>query len=123
MRENAACSPAGTARRDRTLAPCGTAHAGGRPSTSIVGALAKLGAGAVTGSVSLISSASISLGDLIVSIPNLFVVRYGACPPDDPHNHGHAAIEALGPPLPSSVHHPHAATVSLETHAGSLPLP
>lgn len=63
---------------------------------SIVGALAKLSAGVVTGSMSMISSAVDSLGDLFVSIANLFVVRYGDSPPDEEHNYGHAKIEGLG---------------------------
>jgi ferrous-iron efflux pump FieF len=63
---------------------------------STVGALTKLSAGIVTGSMSLFSSAVDSLGDLIVSTANLFVVRYGDRPPDEEHNYGHAKIEGLG---------------------------
>lgn len=63
---------------------------------SVIGAVVKLGAGVVTGSMSMISSAIDSLGDLFVSIANLFVVRYGSRPPDDDHNYGHAKIEGLG---------------------------
>jgi cation diffusion facilitator family transporter len=63
---------------------------------SVVGAVAKLGAGAATGSMSLISSAVDSLGDLMVSTANLFVVRYGDRPADEEHNYGHAKIEGLG---------------------------
>jgi cation diffusion facilitator family transporter len=63
---------------------------------SILGALAKLAAGAATGSMSLISSAVDSLGDLIISTANFFVIRYGDRPPDQEHNYGHAKIEGLG---------------------------
>jgi cation diffusion facilitator family transporter len=63
---------------------------------SVVGALAKLTAGAVTGSMALVSSAVDSIGDLIVSTANFFVVRYGDQPPDEEHNYGHAKIEGLG---------------------------
>ncbi len=63
---------------------------------SIIGAVAKLGAGVVTGSMSMISSAADSLGDLIVSIANLFIVRYGEEPPDEEHNYGHTKIEGFG---------------------------
>jgi cation diffusion facilitator family transporter len=63
---------------------------------SVIGALVKLCAGVVTGSMSMISSAVDSLGDLIVSTANLFVVRYGDRPPDEEHNYGHAKIEGLG---------------------------
>jgi cation diffusion facilitator family transporter len=63
---------------------------------SVVGALTKLTAGMITGSMSMISSAVDSLGDLFVSIANLFVVRYADQPPDEEHNYGHAKIEGLG---------------------------
>ncbi len=63
---------------------------------SIFGAVVKLAAGVVTGSMSMISSAVDSCGDLLVSLANLFVVRYGDAPPDDDHNYGHAKIEGLG---------------------------
>jgi cation diffusion facilitator family transporter len=63
---------------------------------SVVGAIVKLAAGVVTGSMSMISSAVDSAGDLIVSIANLFVVRYGNRPPDEDHNYGHAKVEGLG---------------------------
>ncbi len=63
---------------------------------SIFGALAKLSAGIVTGSMSMISSAVDSLGDLFVSVANLFVVRYADQPADEDHNYGHAKIEGLG---------------------------
>lgn len=61
-----------------------------------IGAVAKLAAGAVTGSMSMISSAVDSLGDLLVSIVNVFVLRLSDAPPDDDHNYGHAKIEGLG---------------------------
>ena len=63
---------------------------------SIIGAISKAAAGVVTGSMSMISSAVDSLGDLFVSIANLFVVRYGDQPADEDHNYGHAKIEGLG---------------------------
>jgi ferrous-iron efflux pump FieF len=63
---------------------------------SVIGATVKLTAGIITGSMSMISSAVDSLGDLMVSLANLFVVRYGHQPPDDDHNYGHAKIEGLG---------------------------
>ena len=63
---------------------------------SVFGATTKLAAGVATGSMSMISSAVDSLGDLFVSIANLFVVRYGNLPPDEDHNYGHARIEGLG---------------------------
>jgi cation diffusion facilitator family transporter len=63
---------------------------------SLLGALTKLAAGVATSSMSMISSAVDSLGDLIVSMANLFVVRYGDRPPDEEHNYGHAKIEGLG---------------------------
>jgi len=63
---------------------------------SVIGATVKLTAGVVTGSMSMISSAVDSLGDLMVSLANLFVVRYGHQPPDEDHNYGHAKIEGLG---------------------------
>jgi cation diffusion facilitator family transporter len=63
---------------------------------SMLGAFTKLSVGISTGSMSMISSAVDSVGDLIVSIANLFVVRYADLPPDDDHNYGHAKIEGLG---------------------------
>jgi ferrous-iron efflux pump FieF len=64
--------------------------------SSVFGALTKLTAGVVTGSMSMISSAVDSLGDLFVSLSNLFVVRYSSRPADEDHNYGHAKIEGLG---------------------------
>jgi cation diffusion facilitator family transporter len=63
---------------------------------SIVGTIVKFTMGGITGSMSMISSAVDSLGDLFVSITNLFVVRYGDQPPDDDHNYGHGKVEGLG---------------------------
>lgn len=63
---------------------------------SVIGAVVKLTAGVITGSMAMISSAADSLGDLMVSLANLFVVRYGHQPPDEDHNYGHAKIEGLG---------------------------
>jgi ferrous-iron efflux pump FieF len=44
----------------------------------------------------MISSAIDSLGDLFISIVNLFVVRLSDAAPDSDHNYGHAKIEGLG---------------------------
>jgi ferrous-iron efflux pump FieF len=63
---------------------------------SVFGAIAKLTAGFFTGSMAMISSGVDSLGDVFVSLANLFVIRYGSAPPDDEHNYGHAKIEGLG---------------------------
>jgi cation diffusion facilitator family transporter len=63
---------------------------------SVFGAVTKLGTGFFTGSMAMISSGVDSLGDVIVSLANLFVIRYGAAPPDEEHNYGHAKIEGLG---------------------------
>jgi ferrous-iron efflux pump FieF len=63
---------------------------------SLLGAGAKFTAGLLTGSMSLVSSAADSIGDLFVSIANLFVVRYGHRPADEDHNYGHAKIEGIG---------------------------
>jgi len=63
---------------------------------AIVGASIKTVAGVITGSMTMISSAVDSLGDLMISIANLFVVRLADRAPDDDHNYGHAKIEGLG---------------------------
>lgn len=63
---------------------------------SVLGAATKFVAGFATGSMSMISSAVDSLGDMFVSIANLFVVRYADQEPDEEHNYGHAKIEGLG---------------------------
>ncbi len=63
---------------------------------SIIGAVAKFVVGYLTGSMSMISSAVDSVGDLFVSFTNLFVVRIAAREPDDDHNYGHAKAEGLG---------------------------
>lgn len=63
---------------------------------SVIGGVIKLGGGFATGSMSLTASAIDSLGDLFVSLANLFLVRYAALPPDDDHNYGHAKVEGLG---------------------------
>jgi ferrous-iron efflux pump FieF len=64
--------------------------------TSLIGVVAKTVAGAMTGSMTMISSAVDSAGDLIVSLANFFVVRVSNAAPDDEHNYGHAKIEGLG---------------------------
>ncbi len=63
---------------------------------SVIGAVTKFTVGFITGSMSMISSAVDSLGDLFVSVTNLFVVRYADTEPDDDHNYGHAKVEGLG---------------------------
>ena len=63
---------------------------------AVIGAAIKLVAGVATGSMTMISSAVDSLGDLAVSLVNLFVVRFSQREPDDAHNYGHAKIEGLG---------------------------
>lgn len=64
--------------------------------SSVIGAATKFVVGFITGSMSMISSAVDSLGDLFVSIANLFVVRIADQEPDEEHNYGHAKIEGLG---------------------------
>lgn len=63
---------------------------------SIVGATTKFIIGFITGSMSMISSAVDSLGDLFVSFVNLGVVTIADRAPDENHNYGHAKIEGLG---------------------------
>ena len=63
---------------------------------SVIGAVAKFVVGYLTGSMSMISSAVDSVGDLFVSFANLFVVRIAARGPDEDHNYGHAKAEGLG---------------------------
>ena len=63
---------------------------------SIIGVVTKFVFGFITGSMSMISSAVDSLGDLFVSVTNLFVVRVAGSAPDEDHNYGHAKIEGLG---------------------------
>lgn len=64
--------------------------------SSLLGAATKFVVGFITGSMSMISSAVDSLGDLFVSVANLFVVRIADREPDEDHNYGHAKIEGLG---------------------------
>jgi cation diffusion facilitator family transporter len=63
---------------------------------SVIGVIAKFTVGFITGSMSMISSAVDSVGDLLVSVANLFVVRLAGKEADDDHNYGHAKIEGLG---------------------------
>ena len=63
---------------------------------SVVGAATKLTVGFITGSMSMITSAVDSLGDLFISIVNLFVIRVAGQAPDEEHNYGHHKIEGLG---------------------------
>jgi cation diffusion facilitator family transporter len=64
--------------------------------TSIVGSIVKFTVGAMTGSMSMLSSGIDSLGDLFVSIVNLMVVRIADQAPDEEHNYGHVKVEGLG---------------------------
>lgn len=61
-----------------------------------VGAVAKLAVGLITGSMAMISSAIDSVGDLLVSITNIVVIRVANAPPDAEHNYGHGKLEGLG---------------------------
>lgn len=63
---------------------------------SVVGAVTKFTVGLMTGSMSMISSAVDSIGDLFVSGANLLVLRVANSAPDEEHNYGHAKIEGLG---------------------------
>ncbi len=63
---------------------------------SVIGAATKFTVGFITGSMSMISSAVDSLGDLFVSLVNLGVVKVADRAPDEDHNYGHAKIEGLG---------------------------
>lgn len=65
-------------------------------SCSILGVLTKTIVGVITGSMTMLSSAVDSGGDLMVSVVNLFVVRLASRAPDDDHNYGHAKVEGLG---------------------------
>jgi cation diffusion facilitator family transporter len=63
---------------------------------AVVGVSTKFTVGFITGSMSMISSAVDSVGDLLVSIANMFVIRIAAREADEDHNYGHAKIEGLG---------------------------
>lgn len=63
---------------------------------SILGVLTKTIVGIITGSMTMISSAVDSGGDLLVSVVNLFVVRLADREPDEDHNYGHSKVEGLG---------------------------
>lgn len=63
---------------------------------SVIGAAGKLAAGLASGSTAMVSSALDSLGDILVSAVNLWVVRFSDAPPDEEHNYGHARVEGLG---------------------------
>jgi cation diffusion facilitator family transporter len=63
---------------------------------SVIGTIVKFAVGVITGSMSMISSAVDSLGDIFVSLANLGVVRYANREADEDHNYGHAKIEGLG---------------------------
>ncbi len=63
---------------------------------SVLGVVAKLAVGMHTGSMALAASAMDSLGDIIISLANLVVVRIAASDPDEEHNFGHGKIEGLG---------------------------
>lgn len=57
------------------------------------GTLVKLIVGLFTGSMAMISSAIDSLGDLVVSILNLFIVKTSEKTADGDHNYGHSKVE------------------------------
>lgn len=63
---------------------------------AVIGSATKLTVGFITGSMSMITSAVDSLGDLFISVVNLFVIRFSGRAPDDEHNYGHHKIEGLG---------------------------
>lgn len=63
---------------------------------SVVGGVTKFTVGLMTGSMSMVSSAVDSLGDLLVSGVNLLVLRVSHRAPDEEHNYGHTKIEGLG---------------------------
>lgn len=63
---------------------------------AVIGVSTKAVLGVITGSMTMVSSAVDSGGDLMVSLVNLFVVRIAAREPDDEHNYGHAKAEGLG---------------------------
>lgn len=63
---------------------------------SIIGVVTKTVIGVITGSMTIISSAVDSGGDLMVSVVNLFVVRLADREADEDHNYGHAKVEGLG---------------------------
>jgi len=63
---------------------------------SVLGAAGKLAAGLASGSMAMVSSALDSLGDILVSAVNLWVVKFSDEPPDEEHNYGHARVEGLG---------------------------
>lgn len=63
---------------------------------SVVGGVTKFTVGLMTGSMSMVSSAVDSLGDLLVSGVNMLVLRVSHRAPDEEHNYGHTKIEGLG---------------------------
>ncbi len=63
---------------------------------SVIGVVTKTVIGIITGSMTIISSAVDSGGDLMVSVVNLFVVRLADREADEDHNYGHAKVEGLG---------------------------
>jgi ferrous-iron efflux pump FieF len=63
--------------------------------TALILILAKLGAWAVTGSVSVLASLIDSLMDAGASLINLLAIRYSLAPPDAEHRFGHGKAESL----------------------------
>jgi ferrous-iron efflux pump FieF len=57
--------------------------------------LLKLGAWALTGSVSLLASLADSLMDAAASLLTLLALRWASAPPDDEHRFGHGKAESL----------------------------
>ena len=60
---------------------------------SLVGA--KIAGWVMTDSLSMLSSLVDSLFDVLVSVMNLFAVRYALKPADDDHRFGHTSIEDI----------------------------
>ncbi len=63
---------------------------------AVIGAATKFTVGTMTGSMSMISSAVDSIGDIFVSLANMLVVRIAHRAPDEDHHYGHAKAEGLG---------------------------
>src|SRR5437763_16602763 len=59
-------------------------------------AVLKLGVGAITGSLGLISTGIESSGDLVAATLTFFVIRLGGRPADTEHPYGHRRAANLG---------------------------
>lgn len=62
--------------------------------SSVLGA-GKLAGGLLTGSQAVLASAADSIGDVVVSAANLWLMRHARRPADDDHPYGHGKIEGL----------------------------